>query len=132
MWNVYNTLIVVFWVVLNIYTKSYNIGRGVSYHNTVKTALKSIFILFSFVAIANLFIDHYPLSIKSIFFSLLIFTISILIFRVLTHYILERYRSYGGNIKKIAIIGYDKMGRAFYNTIINNNHLGLRLSLIHI
>ncbi len=131
MWNVYNTLIVVFWVVLNIYTKSYNIGRGVSYHNTVKTALKSIFILFSFVAIANLFIDHYPLSIKSIFFSLLIFTISILIFRVLTHYILERYRSYGGNIKKIAIIGYDKMGRAFYNTIINNNHLGLRSNGIY-
>ena len=131
MWNVYNTLIVVFWVVLNIYTKSYNIGRGVSYHNTVKTALKSIFILFSFVAIANLFIDYYPLSIKSIFFSLLIFTISILIFRVLTHYILERYRSYGGNIKKIAIIGYDKMGRAFYNTIINNNHLGLRSNGIY-
>ena len=130
-WNVYNTLIVVFWLVLNIYTKSYNIGRGVSYHNTVKTALKSIFILFSFVAIANLFIDYYPFSIKSIFFSLIIFIISILIFRVLTHYILDRYRSYGGNIKKIAIIGYDKMGRAFYNTIINNNHLGLRSNGIY-
>ena len=125
-WSVYNTLIVIFWIILIIYTKSYNIGRGVSYLNTVKTALKSIFILFSFVAIANLFIDYYPLSIKSIFFSIVIFTISILIFRILTHFILDRYRSYGGNIKNIAIIGYDKMGRAFYNTIINNNHLGLR------
>ena len=126
MWNVYNTLIVIFWVVLNIYTKSYNIGRGVSYHNTVKTALKSIFILFSFVAIANLFIDYYPLSIKSILFSVFVFTILILFFRVLTHFILDSYRSYGGNIKNIAIIGYDKMGKTFYNTIKNNPHLGLR------
>ena len=137
-WNVYNTLIVVFWIFLNIYTKSYNIGRGVSYSNTFKTALKSIFILFSFIAIANLFIDYYPFSIKSIFFALSIFTCSITLFRILTHFILDSYRSYGGNIKKIAIIGDDKMGRAFYNTIIKNNHLGLRsngiyqLSLIHI
>ena len=103
-WNVYNTLIVIFWVFLNVYTKSYNIGRGVSYLNTVKTALKSIFLLFSLLAIANLFINYYPFSIKSIFFALSIFTFSIIFFRILTHFILERYRSYGGNIKHIANI----------------------------
>ncbi len=130
-WNVYNTLIVVFWIFLNIYTKSYNIGRDISYLNTVKTALKSIFILFSIVAIANLFIDYYPFSIKSIFFALSIFTFSIVFFRILTHFILDSYRSYGGNIKKIAIIGYDKMGKAFFKTIINNNHLGLRTNGIY-
>ena len=130
-WNVYNTLIVIFWVFLNVYTKSYNIGRGVSYLNTVKTALKSIFLLFSLLAIANLFINYYPFSIKSIFFALSIFTFSIIFFRILTHFILERYRSYGGNIKHIAIIGNDKMGRAFYKTIKNNNHLGLRSTGIY-
>ena len=130
-WNVYNTLIIVFWFFLNIYTKSYNIGRGVSYQNTLKTSLKSIFILFSFVAIANLFIDYYPFSIKSIFFALLIFTFSITFFRIFTHFILDSYRSYGGNIKKIAIIGDDKMGRTFYNTIKNNHHLGLRSNGIY-
>ena len=130
-WNVYNTLIVAFWIFLNIYTKSYNIGRGVSYLNTFKTALKSIFILFSFVAIANLFIDYYPFSIKSIFFALSIFTCSITLFRILTHFILDSYRSYGGNIKKIAIIGNDKMGRTFYKTINHNHHLGLRTNGIY-
>ena len=130
-WNVYNTLIVIFWVFLNVYSKSYNIGRGVSYLNTVKIALKSIFILFSAVAIANLFVDSYPFSIKSIFFALSIFTFSIVFFRILTHFILDRYRSYGGNIKHIAIIGHDKMGRAFYKTIKNNNHLGLRSTGIY-
>ena len=130
-WNVYNTLIVIFWVFLNVYNKSYNIGRGVSYLNTVKIALKSIFILFSAVAIANLFVDSYPFSIKSIFFALSIFTFSIVFFRIITHFILDSYRSYGGNIKNIAIIGHDKMGRAFYKTINNNNHLGLRTNGIY-
>ncbi len=125
-WNIYNTLIVLFWVGLNIYIKSFNIGRGVSYTNTIKTALKSVFILFSVLAIGNLFVDYYTFSIRSILFSVFVFTTSILFFRVLTHFILDSYRSYGGNIKNIAIIGYDKMGKTFYNTIKNNPHLGLR------
>ena len=120
-----------FWIVSIIYNKSYNIGRGVSYLNTVHTALKSVFILFSVVSIANLFVDSYAFSIKSIFFALSIFTISILVFRILIHFILDSYRSYGGNIKNIAIIGYDKMGWAFYKTINNNNHLGLRSNGIY-
>ena len=85
-----------------------------------------MFILFSVVAIGNLFVDYYTFSIKSILFSVFVFTILILFFRVLTHFILDSYRSYGGNIKNIAIIGYDKMGKTFYNTIKNNPHLGLR------
>ena len=125
-WNIYNTLIVLFWITLNFSSKSYNIGRGVSYSNTIKNALKSVFILFSVVAIGNLFVDYYTFSISSILFSIVIFTISILIFRILTHFILDRYRSYGGNIKKIAIIGFDKMGISFYKTIQSNPHLGLR------
>ena len=130
-WNIYNTLIVLFWVVLNIYIKSYNIGRGVSYSNTIKTALKSVFMLFSVVAIGNLFVDYYTFSIRSILFSVFIFTTLVLFFRILTHFILDSYRSYGGNIKRIAIIGYDKMGISFYKTIKNNTHLGLRSSGIY-
>ena len=125
-WSYYNSLIVIFWLITVIYTKSYNIGRGVSYLNTIRTALKSVFILFSVVAIGNLFVGYYTFSIKSIFFALSIFTFSVLTFRILTHSILDSYRSYGGNIRNIAIFGYDKMGIAFYKTIKHNNHLGLR------
>ncbi len=125
-WNIYNTLIVSFWITLNVSLKSYNIGRGVSYSVTIKTALKSVFILFSVVAIGNLFVDYYTFSIRSILFSVFIFTTFILFFRVLTHFILDSYRSYGGNIKHIAIIGNDKMGKNFYKTIIQNPHLGYR------
>ena len=129
-WNVYNTLIVLFWIFFKYFFKILQY-LDVSYQNTIKTALKSIFILFSFVAIGNLFIDYYPFSIKSIFFALSIFTFSIILFRILTHFILDSYRSYGGNIKKIAIIGNDKMGRTFYKTINHNNHLGLRSNGIY-
>ena len=125
-WSSYNTIIVLFWIITVIYTKSYNIGRGVNYLNTFKLALKSIFILFSFVAIGNLFVDYYTFSIKSIFFALTIFIFSILIFRVLTHFILDRYRSYGGNITNVAIFGYDKMGKNFYKTLKQYPHLGYR------
>ena len=125
-WSSYNTIIVLFWIITVIYTKSYNIGRGVNYLNTIKLSLKSIFILFSFVAIGNLFVDYYTFSIKSIFFALTIFTFSILVFRVLTHFILDRYRSYGGNITNVAIFGYDKMGKNFYKTLKQYPHLGYR------
>ena len=125
-WSIYNTLIVLFWLITVVYTKSYNIGRDVNYLNTVRIALKSIFILFSVIAIGNLFVDYYTFSIKSIFFALLIFTFSVLTFRILTHFILDSYRSYGGNITNVAIFGYDKMGKNFYKTIIQNPHLGYR------
>jgi len=125
-WSFYNSLIVIFWVICIIYTKSYNIGRGVSYLNTVGLAFKSIFILFSVVAIGNLFVDYYTFSIKSIFFALSIFTASIITFRILTHFILDSYRSYGGNITNVAIFGYDKMGKNFYRTLKQYPHLGYR------
>ena len=125
-WSIYNTLIVLFWVISVVYTKSYNIGRGVSYLNTLGLALKSIFILFSVVAIGNLFVNYYTFSIKSIFFALSIFTASIITFRMLTHFILDSYRSYGGNITNVAIFGYDKMGKNFYRTLRQYPHLGYR------
>ena len=125
-WSPYNTLIVLFWSITVIYTKSYNLGRGVRYLNTIRLALKSIFILFSVVAIGNLFVNYYPFSIKSIFFALSIFTFSILTFRILTHFILDSYRSYGGNITNVAIFGHDKMGKNFFKTIKQNPHLGYR------
>jgi len=131
-WNFYNTMIVLFWILTNIYTKSYNIGRGVSYVNTVRTALKSIFILFSVVSIVNLFVEPYgPFTIKSIFFSISIFTFLIVLYRISIHFILDSYRSYGGNIKNVAIIGYDQMGKNIYNTITQNTHLGLRSNGIY-
>tara|TARA_X000000368_G_scaffold329146_1_gene266213 strand:- start:1198 stop:2466 length:1269 start_codon:yes stop_codon:yes gene_type:complete len=125
-WTIYNTLIITFWIILSIYTKSFNIGRGVSYLVTIKSALKSVFVLFSTISIVSLFLNLYEFTMISIGLALLVFTISITLGRLLIHFILDKYRAYGGNIKNVAIIGSDKKGVEFYKTIAQNLHLGIR------
>ena len=125
-WSIYNTLIISFWILLSIYSKAYNIGRGVSYLITIKSAFKSVFVLFSTVSIVSLFLNLYEFTMTSIGLALLVFTISITTERLLIHAILDKYRAYGGNIKNVAIIGSDKKGIEFYKTIAQNLHLGIR------
>ncbi len=125
-WSIYNTLIISFWIVLSIYSKAFNIGRGVSYLTTVRSSLKSVFVLFATVSIVSLFLNLYEFTMRSIGLSLLVFTISITSGRLLIHAILDKYRAYGGNIKNVAIIGYDNKGFEFYKTIEKNLHLGIR------
>ena len=125
-WTYHNILIMIAWVMIVIYNKSYNIGRGVSYLITVQNALKSIFVLLSLISIANLFFNVYEFNINSIFTAILIFSISVLIYRLTIHSILNSYRTYGGNVIKIAIIGQDKKAVKLYKTILKNPHLGYR------
>ncbi len=125
-WTFHNNLILLSWVFIGIYNKSYNIGRGVSYLVTLKNALKSIFVLLALISFANLFFNVYEFAITNIILAIFIFTFSILIYRLTVHTFLDKYRAYGGNIKNIAIIGYDEKGIKLYNTILNNPHLGYR------
>ena len=125
-WTFHNNLILIGWVMIVIYNKSYNIGRGVSYLVTVNNALKSIFVLLALISFGNLFFNVYEFEIINIFIALFIFTISILLYRLMVHGLLDNYRTYGGNIINIAIIGQDKKGQKLYNTILKNPHLGYR------
>jgi len=125
-WTFHNSLIMIAWIMIVLYNKSYNIGRGVSYIVTVENALKSIFVLLALISFANLFFNVYEFSIINLLTGILIFTFSVLIYRLIVHGLLDNYRTYGGNIKNIAIIGYDKKGINLYNTILKNPHLGYR------
>ena len=125
-WTFHNNLIMIAWVMIVIYNKSYNIGRGVSYLVTVQNALKSIFVLLALISFGNLFFNVYEFAIINLLTAILIFTISVLLYRLMVHGLLDNYRTYGGNIKNIAIIGYDKKGINLYNTILKNPHLGYR------
>ena len=125
-WTYHNNLIMIAWIMIVIYNKSYNIGRGVSYSVTVQNALKSIFVLLALISFGNLFFNVYEFAIINLLAAILIFTISVLLYRLLVHRLLDNYRAYGGNIKNIAIIGYDKKGIKLYNTILSNPHLGYR------
>ena len=125
-WTFHNNLIMIGWIMIVIYNKSYNIGRGVSYLVTIQNALKSIFVLLALISFGNLFFNVYEFTLINLITSIFIFTISVLIYRLMVHGLLDNYRTYGGNIKNIAIIGYDKKGINLYNTILNNPHLGYR------
>ena len=125
-WTYHNSLIMIAWVMIVIYNKSYNIGRGVSYLITVHNALKSIFVLLALISFGNLFFNVYEFAVINLLTAILIFTISVLLYRLIIHGLLNNYRTYGGNIKNIAIIGYDKKGINLYNTILSNPHLGYR------
>ena len=125
-WTFHNNLIMIAWIMIVIYNKSFNIGRGVSYLVTIQNALKSIFVLIAMISIGNLFFNVYEFSIINLLSAILIFTLSIIIYRLMVHGLLDNYRTYGGNIKNIAIIGYDKKGINLYNTILKNPHLGYR------
>ena len=125
-WTFHNNLIMIAWVMIVIYNKSYNIGRGVSYLITVQNALKSIFVLIALISFGNLFFNVYEFAILNLISAIVILTISIVVFRLMIHKLLDNYRTYGGNVKNIAIIGYDKKGIKLYNTILNNPHLGYR------
>ena len=125
-WTFHNNLIMIAWVMIAIYNKSYNIGRGVSYLITVQNALKSVFVLLALISFGNLFFNVYEFAIINLLTAILIFTFSVLLYRLMVHGLLDNYRTYGGNIKNIAIIGYDKKGINLYNTILRNPHLGYR------
>ena len=125
-WTFHNNLIIIAWVFIVIYNKSYNIGRGVSYVVTIQNALKSIFVLIALISFANLFFNVYEFAIINLITAILVHTLSVLTYRLMVHRLLDNYRTYGGNIKNIAIIGYDKKGIKLYNTILNNPHLGYR------
>ncbi|MEC8176101.1 MAG: exopolysaccharide biosynthesis polyprenyl glycosylphosphotransferase [Bacteroidota bacterium] len=125
-WTFHNNLIMIAWVMIVIYNKSFNIGRGVSYLVTVENALKSIFVLLALISFGNLFFNVYEFAIINLVTGIFTLTFSVLIYRLTVHRLLDNYRKYGGNIKNIAIIGYDKKGIKLYNTILNNQHLGYR------
>ena len=125
-WTFHNKLILIGWIMIIIYNKSFNIGRGVSYLVTINNALKSIFVLLALISFGNLFFNVYKFEIINIFTALFIFTFSILLYRLMVHSLLDNYRTYGGNIINVAIIGQDLKGQKLYKTILKNPHLGYR------
>ena len=84
-WTFHNDLILIGWVMISVYNKSYNIGRGVNYLVTIQNALKSIFVLIALISLANLFFNVYEFAIINLLTAILIFTVSVLIYRLMVH-----------------------------------------------
>ena len=114
-WTFHNNLIMIAWVMIVIYNKSYNIGRGVSYLITVQNALKSIFVLLALISFGNLFFNVYEFALINLLTGILIFSISVLSYRLMVHGLLDNYRKYGGKV-----CSFDD------STVISTNEVVLR------
>lgn len=129
--SVLNIIAPVIWVVLLNIQGSYKIGRSVPYFSTLKKAINSLFIFFSIFSIMGLFVFQINIDTTSAFIAVDVLMVLIITFRLAVHAALDRYRAYGGNIKRVAIVGYDSLGKGLYNLITSRPHFGYRTSGVY-
>ncbi len=113
------------WPILSALNKDYKIGRAVSYYHTFKKAFISVFIFVSLISLFWLIFDLDALN-RSFLLSLFLFLfLWVTIYRVSIHIILDRYRTFGGNIRYALILGYDQLGFNLFKVLEQKPHYGI-------
>ena len=116
----------IIWPLLSYFAKDFKIGRAVSYYNTFKKAFTSVFIFISVISITWLFISETLFDRHFTTTLVLLLFVWLTIYRVFVHLILDRYRTFGGNIRNAIIIGYDNLGFNLFDLIKKKPHYGIR------
>lgn len=120
------------WPVLSYFNKDYKIGRAVSYYSTFKKAFASVFIFVSLISLLWIFIAEEQEVDRHFMMALVLFLfVWLTIYRVFVHLVLDRYRTFGGNIRYAAIVGYDKLGFGLYDLFRRKPHYGIRCEGIY-
>lgn len=119
------------WPLLSYFGRDFKIGRAVSYYSTFKKAFTSVFIFVSLISMMWLFISEAPVNRHFTMSLVLLLFIWLTIYRVFVHLVLDRYRTFGGNIRNAVIIGYDKLGFNLYDLINRKPHYGIRCDGIY-
>jgi len=116
----------IIWPLLSYFAKDFKIGRAVSYYNTFKKAFTSVFIFISVISITWLFISETLFDRHFTTTLVLLLFVWLTIYRVFVHLILDRYRTFGGNIRNAIIVGYDNLGFNLFDLIKKKPHYGIR------
>nr|WP_236017488.1 exopolysaccharide biosynthesis polyprenyl glycosylphosphotransferase [Roseivirga sp. E12] len=125
----YTTALVAYliiWPILSYVSRDFKIGRAVSYYNTFKRAFTSVFIFVSLISLLWLFLAESAIDRHFIMSLILLLFVWLTIYRVSVHLVLDRYRTFGGNIRNTVIIGYDRLGFKLYDLLIRKPHYGIR------
>lgn len=119
-------LSVIFYLLIEILSKDYKIGRSVIVYNTVKHSLKSTSILTSMLLFMFFFskTDTFDRTFLGTYF--LFFNIAIAFTRATIHIAIDRYRMLGNNFRNAVIIGYDKLGISLFETLNRTKAHGIR------
>ncbi|MFT6827443.1 MAG: putative colanic acid biosynthesis UDP-glucose lipid carrier transferase [Roseivirga sp.] len=115
------------WPIISYLNKDYKIGRAVSYYNTFKKAFISVFIFVSFISIFWLFAELHFIDRHFFIALVLLLFVWLTIYRVFVHLILDKYRTFGGNIRYAIILGYDDLGKKLFETLQKKSHYGIRV-----
>jgi len=116
------------WVFISSFTRDFKIGRAVGFYHTFKKAFRSVFLFISCIALAWVLIESektFDRHFLTTFFLLLFVWISI--YRVTVHLVLDRYRTFGGNIRRSVIVGYDQLGFDLFKLLSKRPQFGIRV-----
>lgn len=115
------------WPVFSYFNRDFKIGRAVSYYSTFKKAFTSVFIFVAIISLLWIFVASEQEINRHFMMALVLFLfVWLTIYRVFVHLVLDRYRTFGGNIRYAAIIGYDKLGFSLYDLFKKKPHYGIR------
>lgn len=114
------------WPILSYVSRDFKIGRAVSYYNTFKRAFTSVFIFVSIISLLWLFLAESAIDRHFMMSLILLLFVWLTIYRVSVHLILDKYRTFGGNIRNTVIIGYDELGFKLYDLLIRKPYYGIR------
>ena len=116
------------WPAISLLNRDYKVGRAVSYYQTFKKAVTTTFLFVSLISIFWILLEVKTVN-RSFLVSLFVLLfLWITIYRVFVHLALDRYRTFGGNIRFAVILGYDKLGFKLYDVLKKKAHYGIRCS----
>lgn len=115
------------WSAITLLNKSYKVGRAVSFYSTFQKAFTSVFIFISFLSLFWLFSEKDAVDRHFLMSFVLLLFVWLSIYRVAVHLILDKYRTFGGNIRRAVIVGYDELGFKLYNLLQKRPQYGIRV-----
>lgn len=119
-------LSIILWIIIDLFTRDYKIGRGSGYSRTLNHSAKSVAIFMSTLLFVWVFANFKVLdrSFLGTYFLALVLTVSFI--RLITHWSLNRYRRLGRNFRNAVIVGYDNLGFSLFDALDRNKDHGIR------
>ncbi len=114
----------VLWGAIAIFAKTYQISRLEDYLTIARKNLRAIAWHFALVAVLLVLLQEYRYSRFHLLISYTIFSVLVLLWRLLIIWLLRIYRRSGYNQMKIVIVGYGKAGLDLYNFVSKNKDRG--------
>lgn len=117
----------VLWYVIIMYYSAYKLDRIEHIDVQIKRILTHTLIHFAAIAIISVFLKFNAISRLSLLYFYLLFTLSIVFFRIIAVQVLKKLRLKGFNYRNVIIIGANETGEKINNILSNDLSYGYRV-----